>query len=75
MRKSVAEAVVPVGWPPVHEAMKKAVSKGIQIYVCHTCSNARGITAEDLEPFKAKWGGPEVLAYLVEWADKIMTLY
>lgn len=36
--------------------------------------NARGITEDDLAPYKAKWGGPEVLVYLVEWADKIMTL-
>jgi predicted peroxiredoxin len=74
MRRSVADAVVPVGWPPVHEAMEQAMNKGIQIYACHACSRARGMTEEDLAPYKAKWGGPEVLVYLVEWADKIMTL-
>jgi predicted peroxiredoxin len=73
-RRATAQAVVPVGWPPVSEVMDKAVAKGIQLYACHACSTARGITEADLAPYKAKWGGPEVLVELVEWADKIMTL-
>src|SRR5580658_5465226 len=31
MRKSVATAVVPVGWPPLAEALDKVVAKHIQI--------------------------------------------
>jgi predicted peroxiredoxin len=73
-RRATAEAVVPVGWPPLCGVMEKAVAGGIQLYACHACSNARGITEADLAPYKAKWGGPEVLVELVEWADKIMTL-
>src|SRR5215813_9533300 len=37
MRKSVAEAVVPVGWPPLEEALTKAAGRHIPIYACRTC--------------------------------------
>ncbi len=33
MRTSVAEAVVPVGWPPLAETLTKTVELGIPIHV------------------------------------------
>ena len=44
MRKSVANAVVPVGWPPLAEVVAKLVAKKIPIYACGACSRARGVT-------------------------------
>ena len=41
MRKSVANAVVPVGWPPLAEVLSKLVTKKIPIYACGACSRAR----------------------------------
>ena len=41
MRSSVAHAVVPVGWPPLAEALTKASANEIQIYACGACSRAR----------------------------------
>ena len=41
MRKSVANAVVPVGWPPLAEVLCKLVTKKIPIYACGACSRAR----------------------------------
>src|SRR6202046_5616078 len=38
MRKSVANAVVPVGWPPLAEVLGKLVAKKIPIYACGACS-------------------------------------
>ena len=73
MRDSVARAVVPVGWPPLAEALAQAVAKDIQIYACGACSRARGITAADLQPHKAKFGNPEIFVSLVEWADRVIT--
>jgi predicted peroxiredoxin len=32
MRKETAEAVFPVGWPPLKETMEKVVAKGIPIF-------------------------------------------
>jgi sulfur relay (sulfurtransferase) complex TusBCD TusD component (DsrE family) len=46
--RSWAEAVVPVGWPPLAEVLEKVVSKMIQIYDCGMCSRARGVTDGDL---------------------------
>src|ERR1700728_526430 len=43
MRKSVAGAVVPVGWPPLEEALTKTVSRHVQIYACGACSRARSV--------------------------------
>ena len=48
MRLSVAKAVVPVGWPPLEDALRKVVEKKIQIYACGACSRARGVTDADL---------------------------
>src|SRR6478672_27389 len=48
MRKSVADAIVPVGWPPLGEVLAKLVVKKIPIYACGACSRARGVTETDL---------------------------
>jgi sulfur relay (sulfurtransferase) complex TusBCD TusD component (DsrE family) len=73
MRKSVANSVVPVGWPPLSEALSKIAAKKIQIYACGACSRARGVTETDLTEYGAKFGNPTIFVSLVEWADKIIT--
>ena len=73
MRNSVAHAVVPVGWPPLAEAMTKAVANKIQIYACGACSRARGITEADLTQWGAKFGNPTIFVSLIEWADRVIT--
>jgi predicted peroxiredoxin len=73
MRKSVANAVVPVGWPPLSEVLTKIVAKKILIYACGACSRARGITDADLAEYGAKFGNPKIFVSLVEWADRIIT--
>lgn len=73
MRKSVANAVVPVGWPPLAEALSKIVAKKIPIYACGACSRARSVTEADLAEYGAKFGNPKIFVSLVEWADKIIT--
>jgi predicted peroxiredoxin len=73
MRKSVANAVVPVGWPPLSEVLGKVVAKKIPIYACGACSRARGVTEADLTESGAKFGNPKIFVSLVEWADRIIT--
>ena len=73
MRKSVATAVVPVGWPPLSETLSKIVARKIPIYACGACSRARGVTEADLNEYGAKFGNPKIFVSLVEWADKIIT--
>jgi predicted peroxiredoxin len=73
MRAAVAKAVVPVGWPPLAEALDKVVSQKIQIYACGACSRARGVTEADLAPWNAKFGNPTIFVSLVEWSDRIIT--
>ena len=73
MRKSLASAVVPVGWAPLSEALSKIVAKKIPIYTCGACSRARGVTEADLTEYGAKFGNPKIFVSLVEWADKIIT--
>jgi predicted peroxiredoxin len=73
MRKSVATAVVPVGWPPLSETLSKIVAKKIPIYACGACSRARGVTEADLNEYGAKFGNPKIFVSLVEWAEKIIT--
>src|SRR5207237_9858904 len=73
MRKSVANAVVPVGWPPLAEVLAKLVAKKIPIYACGACSRARGVTETDLAEFSAKFGNPKIFVSLIEWAYKVIT--
>jgi predicted peroxiredoxin len=73
MRKSVANSIVPVGWPPLSEVLSKIVTKKIQIYACGACSRARGVTETDLNEYSARFGNPKIFGSLVEWADKIIT--
>ena len=73
MRKVVAEAVTPVGWPPVSDFLNKLTAKHVQIYACGACSRARGVTETDLANYGAKFGSPPVFVSLIEWADHVIT--
>src|SRR3984885_9041228 len=73
MRKSTAEAVVPVGWPPLTQALEKVSARKIQIFACGACSRARGVTEADLANYGAKYGSPTIFVGLVEWADRVIT--
>jgi predicted peroxiredoxin len=73
MRKTLANAVTPVGWPPVGETLDKIVAKHVQIYACGACSRARGVTEADLSNYGAKFGNPTIFVSLVEWADRVIT--
>jgi predicted peroxiredoxin len=73
MRKSVANSVVPVGWPPLSEVLSRVVTKKIPIYACGACSRARGVTEADLAEFSARFGNPKIFVSLIEWSDKIIT--
>ena len=73
MRKTVASAVVPVGWPPLADTLEKVKARAIPIYACGACSRARGLTDADLANYDAKFGNPSIFVSLVEWADKIIS--
>jgi predicted peroxiredoxin len=73
MRASVAAAVVPVGWPPLGETMRKVADRKVQIYACGACSRARAVVQTDLDAWGAKFGNPTIFVSLVEWADRVIT--
>jgi predicted peroxiredoxin len=73
MRKSVASAIVPVGWPPLVETLERIAARRIPIYACGACSRARSITEADLAQWGAKYGNPAIFVSLVEWADRVIT--
>src|SRR5271165_4284682 len=64
MRKSVAGAIVPVGWPPLAETLAKVVSRKVVIYACGACCRARGVTETDLSQWAAKFGNPAIFVSL-----------
>jgi predicted peroxiredoxin len=66
MRKSVANAVVPVSWPPLSDVLSKIVAKKIPIYACGACSRARGLTEAHLTEYGAKFGNPKIFVSLAE---------
>jgi len=73
MRKVVADATTPVGWPKVGETLDKVAARHITIYACGACSRARGVTEVDLATYGAKFGNPTIFVSLVEWSDKVIT--
>jgi predicted peroxiredoxin len=73
MRKTLANSVTPVGWPPVGETLDKLASKHVQIYACGACARARGVTESDLSNYGAKFGNPAIFVSLIEWADHVIT--
>lgn len=73
MRKSVAAAVVPVGWPPLEETLDKVAARHIPIYACGACSRARSVAQTDLDQWGAKFGSPAIFVSLVEWSDHVIT--
>jgi len=72
MRKATADAILPVGWPPLSEMREKVVAKHIPVFSCGACSRARGVTETDLNTWGAKFGNPAIFVSLVEWADRII---
>ena len=73
MRKSLASAVVPVGWPPLEETLTKVAGRRIPIYACGACSRARSVAQSDLDQWGAKFGNPTIFVSLVEWSDRVIT--
>ncbi len=73
MRKTLANSVTPVGWPPVGETLDRLVSKHVQIYACGACARARGVTEVDLNNYGAKFGNPTIFVSLIEWANHVIT--
>jgi predicted peroxiredoxin len=73
MRKPVASAIVPVGWPPLVETLDKVVARRVAIYACGACCKARGVTEGELSQWGAKFGNPAIFVSLVEWADRVIT--
>src|SRR5258708_23862021 len=73
MRKTVANAVTPVGWPPVGEFLDKVAARHIHIYACGARSRARGVTEADLANYGAKFGNPTIFGSLIQWADHVIT--
>ena len=73
MRRTLANSVTPVGWPPVGETLDKLASKHVQIYACGACSRPRGVTETDLNNYGAKFGNPTIFVSLIEWADHVIT--
>lgn len=73
MRKSLASAVVPVGWPPLEQTMSKIAERHVPIYACGACSRARSVAQSDLDQWGAKFGNPTIFVSLVEWADRVIT--
>ncbi len=73
MRRSVAAAVVPVGWPPLEQSLSKVVDQHIPIYACGACSRARAVMQTDLDQWGAKFGNPTIFVSLVEWANHVIT--
>src|SRR5579859_5908869 len=55
MRKPVATAIVPVGWPPLVETLDKIVGRRVAIYACGSCCRARGVTESDLNQWSEVW--------------------
>jgi sulfur relay (sulfurtransferase) complex TusBCD TusD component (DsrE family) len=73
MRTAVASSLVPVGWPPLSEALTAVVGKKIPIHVWGACARARGVLEFDLTEKNATLATPAVLVGLVESADKVLT--
>ena len=73
MRKSVADAVVPVGWPRLEETLTRVVGRRVPIYACGACCRARSVVQTDLDQWGAKFGNPIIFVSLVEWADRVIT--
>jgi len=73
MRKSLAESVVPVGWPPLADTLHKVAGRQITIYACGACCRARAVTESDLAQWGAKFGNPQIFVSLIEWADRVIT--
>jgi hypothetical protein len=73
MRKSVADAVVPVGWPPLAESPQQTCRQEDTNLRVRRMLSRQGRNGNDLAEYGAKFGNPKIFLSLVEWADKIIT--
>ena len=72
MRKSVAAAVVPVGWPPLEETLKR--SSGDTSRSTHAVLAAAPLCHPNrTRSLGSELGSPAIFVSLVEWADRVIT--
>jgi len=69
MRKTLANAVTPVGWPPV---ARRWIRSPRNIFRFTRVVRAP-VQEADLNNYGAKFGNPTIFVSLIEWADLVIT--
>jgi uncharacterized protein involved in oxidation of intracellular sulfur len=69
---AIAAQTTPNGYYNIERMLKLAISKGMSVKLCTTCSDARGVKASSLIE-GASFSGMTELANLVAASDKVLT--
>jgi sulfur relay (sulfurtransferase) complex TusBCD TusD component (DsrE family) len=74
MRREATDALQAPGLPPFREILAKSQDRGVPVYICRPCADARGITDADLEGRNAQYTNGQAMAAAMQWATKVLVV-
>lgn len=74
MRREATESLRAPGLPALKDIMAKAQDRGIPIYVCRPCAEARGVGDADLDGRNAQYTNGQAMAAAIAWATKVLVV-
>ena len=74
LRSAVADVLSAPGLPPFKDIIARTRDKGVPIFVCRPCAEARGVTDADLEGRGAQYTNGPAMAAAMEWAGKVLAV-
>jgi hypothetical protein len=73
MKDVIADAITPVGFPPLKERIAKAIENRIPIHIWGGWGRARGMTEQDLARKNATFTNPVAYANTIVEHDRVVT--
>lgn len=74
IRSAVSDSLSAPGLPPFKDIIARTQDRGVPIFVCRPCAEARGVTDADLESRHAQYTNGPAMAAAMEWAGKVFTV-
>jgi uncharacterized protein involved in oxidation of intracellular sulfur len=74
LRPDLSDSLAAPGLPPLKSIMAKLQDRGVPVFVCRPCAQARGLTDADLEGRNAQFTNAQAMAAAMEWAGKVVVV-
>jgi predicted peroxiredoxin len=74
LRSQLSDSLAAPGLPPLKSIMAKVQDRGVPVFLCRPCAQARGLTDADLEGRNAQYTNAQTMAAAMAWATKVLVV-